>query len=134
MQAVTTQNASFAWSRRFKRAGGIDIVLSLLNVEGGRGLTVLWKTEAVSIRFVSVHLCCASRFRSLGRLGQAKRRVIQGVINKGGKNMKKPKIYKSRRASLPLRQLDRRACAAHPIPPPSYLFDIDFKWITACAL
>ena len=66
MQAVTAHTTSFAWSRRFKSAGGRDIVGSLF-VEK-RVLLFRRKRGRCRSVFNPVYLCCASRFGSLGRL------------------------------------------------------------------
>jgi hypothetical protein len=71
MQAVTAHRASFAWSTRFKSAGGRDIGSSSFVVVRRKGS--LLQTEAVSIRFESVALvlCFATAvFRSDGRSGR----------------------------------------------------------------
>ena len=66
MQAVRAHNASFAWSTRFKSAGGIDIVPS--SFEGKRALFFGCNRKRCGSVYVSGVLILCLRFGSLGRL------------------------------------------------------------------
>ena len=64
MHVVTAHNASFAWSTRFKRVGGRDMIPSLFE---GRERVVLPPAGAVSICFLVQ--CSRAVLRGFGRPG-----------------------------------------------------------------
>ena len=66
MHVVTAHNASFAWSTRFKRVGGRDMVPSLFE---GEERLVLPPAEAVSICFLLRFRCTRAVLRGFGRSG-----------------------------------------------------------------